>query len=307
VGGLSSRRHALPRVAGRLLGELCASKEVASRWADELLGPCKQTWSGDSGRSGYFKGTIPCLSALLAAERYTEILELLDMAPVDMWFYRQYGVKALAAMGRKAEAIRYAVRHWDGLVHYLDDGRLELARTQRRHAGVETQRDHVGVAPRGTRPFGSGYRWSQSSSDLGEAADRTLAAVDAAKERYHIHGERVFLAGYQSGGAMAVGLGLEYAEVFAGAASIESRVPRGGRPLRNINRARKTPLLIATSLEDDALSVTAVNDDLRLLHSAGMVVAMRLYPGGDGLASNMLSDLDAWVMERVCSPAHACS
>jgi len=93
---------------GDCWGELCASKEAASRWADELLGPCKETWSGDSGRFGYFKGTIPCLSALLAAERYTEIVELLDMAPVDMWFYRKYGVKAFSALGKKAEAIRYA-------------------------------------------------------------------------------------------------------------------------------------------------------------------------------------------------------
>ncbi|MEM9185674.1 MAG: PHB depolymerase family esterase [Planctomycetota bacterium] len=168
-------------------------------------------------------------------------------------------------------------------------------------------RNHVGVAPRGTQRAGSGYRWSESGEDLGDAADRVLAAVDAAKERYHIHAERVFLAGYQCGGTMAVRIALEYPEVFAGAASVEGRVPRGGRPLRNINRARKTPLLLATSLEDDALSVSTVNEDLRLLHSAGMAVAMRLYPGGDGLATNMLSDIDAWVMERVCAPAHACS
>ncbi len=168
-------------------------------------------------------------------------------------------------------------------------------------------RNHVGVAPRGTQACETGYRWSQSLDDLGEAADRVLAAVDAAKDRYHIHRDRVFLAGYQSGGTMAVRLALEYPEVFAGAASVEGRVPRGGRPLRNINRARKTPLLLATSLEDDALSVAGVNDDLRLLHSAGMSVAIRLYPGGDGLTSNMLSDIDAWVMERVCAPAQACS
>jgi len=33
---------------------------------------------------------------------------LLDRAPCNMWHYRQFGVKALAAMGRKAEAIRLA-------------------------------------------------------------------------------------------------------------------------------------------------------------------------------------------------------
>jgi len=30
------------------------------------------------------------------------------MAPYNMWYYRKYGVKALVALGRKAEAIRYA-------------------------------------------------------------------------------------------------------------------------------------------------------------------------------------------------------
>ena len=89
-------------------GELCASPEVASHWADELIGTCKMAWSPDPELRGYFKGTTNCLSALLAAGRHEELLELLDMAPYKMWHYRQYGVKALAAMGRKAEAIRYA-------------------------------------------------------------------------------------------------------------------------------------------------------------------------------------------------------
>lgn len=89
-------------------GKLCASPEVASHWADELIGTCKMAWSPDPELRGYFKGTTNCLSALLAAGRHEELLELLDMAPYKMWHYQQYGVKALAAMGRKAEAIRYA-------------------------------------------------------------------------------------------------------------------------------------------------------------------------------------------------------
>ena len=89
-------------------GELCASKDVASSWADRLIEPSRLAWSLDAPGRGFFMGTTYCLSALLAAERYSEILALLDMAPYDMWHYRQYGVKALAALGRKAEAIRYA-------------------------------------------------------------------------------------------------------------------------------------------------------------------------------------------------------
>jgi hypothetical protein len=64
--------------------------------------------SPDPSLRGFFKGTTNCLSALLAAERYGEILELLELDPHGFWPYRQYGMKALAAMGRKGEAIRYA-------------------------------------------------------------------------------------------------------------------------------------------------------------------------------------------------------
>lgn len=89
-------------------GALCASKEVASAWVDRLIDTVKLTWSPDPNLRGFFKGTTNCLSALVAAERYDEVLALLELAPYEMWQYRQYGVEALAAQGKKAEAIRYA-------------------------------------------------------------------------------------------------------------------------------------------------------------------------------------------------------
>ena len=89
-------------------GTLCASKEIASAWADRLIETVKLAWSPDPSLRGFFKGTTNCLSALVAAERYDDVLALLELAPYKMWHYRQYGVKALAAKGKKAEAIRYA-------------------------------------------------------------------------------------------------------------------------------------------------------------------------------------------------------
>ena len=73
-----------------------------------VMGTCKMAWSPDPNLRGFFKGTTNCLSALLAAERYDELLALLETAPYKMWDYRQYGVNALSALGKKAEAIRYA-------------------------------------------------------------------------------------------------------------------------------------------------------------------------------------------------------
>lgn len=104
-------------------GELCASEEVASRWADRLIEICRLALSPDPSLRGYFHGTTNCLSALLAAGRNEEILELLGGTPSKIWDYRQYGVKALAAMGRTTEAIRYAEEE-----RGLNDSPIAIAR-----------------------------------------------------------------------------------------------------------------------------------------------------------------------------------
>lgn len=90
-------------------GELCGSPEVASAWADKLIGVSRVARGPDPSLRGYFKGTVNCLSALLAAERYQKLLDLL--APHSMWFEQRYGVKALAAMGRPDEAIQYGAAY----------------------------------------------------------------------------------------------------------------------------------------------------------------------------------------------------
>jgi len=89
-------------------GALCASKSVASAWADQLIEGVKLSWSRDERVRGYFKGTTNCLSALIAAGRHDEVLALLELEPYRMWHYRQFGVQALVAKGSTSEAIRYA-------------------------------------------------------------------------------------------------------------------------------------------------------------------------------------------------------
>ncbi len=93
---------------GDYWGELCVTKELASSWADKLLPFLENNWSPASTGHGYFKGTSVCLSSLYSAGRYDELFTLIDKAPYKLWHYRQWGVKALVAMNKKAEAIRYA-------------------------------------------------------------------------------------------------------------------------------------------------------------------------------------------------------
>jgi len=60
----------------------------------------------DGQQRGCFHGTPACPSALHHAGRHAETLELLDAE--TFWPIERWAVKALAAMGKKAEAIRYA-------------------------------------------------------------------------------------------------------------------------------------------------------------------------------------------------------
>lgn len=87
-------------------GELCSSKEVAAAWADRLIGIIRMALSPDRSLRGYFCGTTACLSALYRVERYEEIIDL--VSGEKFWPYRHWAVKALAAMGRTAEALRCA-------------------------------------------------------------------------------------------------------------------------------------------------------------------------------------------------------
>lgn len=91
-------------------GALCRTKKLAEKWADRFIDQVRITWADDRNQnfSPYFKGTPACLSCLFTAGRYVELLELLALAPFKSWGERIWGVKALAAMGNKEEALRYA-------------------------------------------------------------------------------------------------------------------------------------------------------------------------------------------------------
>lgn len=89
-------------------GELCATEMHASKWANEFEETLRRQWSPGTPRSGWFKGTYACLSALFAAGRHDELFELVEMDPHNRWNSRRWGVRALADQGKIDEALAYA-------------------------------------------------------------------------------------------------------------------------------------------------------------------------------------------------------
>lgn len=89
-------------------GAICGSRARASAWADEHLWVTTQALGSDPSMRGYYKGATACLSALHRAERFEELLTVVVSNPSSLWHYREWGVRALVGLGRKADAIQFA-------------------------------------------------------------------------------------------------------------------------------------------------------------------------------------------------------
>ncbi|HEX4130144.1 MAG TPA: PHB depolymerase family esterase [Pirellulales bacterium] len=171
-------------------------------------------------------------------------------------------------------------------------------------------RNYVALAVRGTVSMVStaatngtarqrGYSWSQSRAHVALAEHAVLSALEMAADRYHVAPDRVFLAGFGTGGTMALRLALTYPSRFAGVLSLEGELPKERAPLRRIADARRLPVLLASGRDSEVYPPPHVCDNLRLLHSAGMMVTLRHYPCGHELSPMMLGDTDRWMMEQI--------
>lgn len=161
-------------------------------------------------------------------------------------------------------------------------------------------RNQVGVAPRAPRRDDSGLHvWPDMNDDLSEAEESVTAAIAAATARCAIAQDRVFLVGADAGGTTALRIALANPSRFAGAASLGGPFPTTGMPLRHLNEVRQLPLLITTGRESTSYPTEQIQREVRLFFSAGLHVTFRLYPGGDEISTQLLADVDRWIMQHV--------
>jgi phospholipase/carboxylesterase len=147
-----------------------------------------------------------------------------------------------------------------------------------------------------------GYAWEQSEKHILLAESRVLEAVDHAQQAFNVSPRRIFLAGFGCGGTMAFRIALNLPDVFAGALSLGGPFPLGFNPLAQLVRARSLKWLLSTGRESRRYPPERVCENLRLLYAAGMSISLRQYPCGDDLTTQMLGDIDRWIMEQLTTP-----
>ena len=176
-------------------------------------------------------------------------------------------------------------------------------------------RNYASIAPRGNDLAGSGdcadsgdcagndrqrgFSWEQTPCQIEQAEQSILDCIAAAQLRFNIAAQRVFLAGFNAGGTMALRVAMSNPEKFAGVASLAGGFPEGHTPLFRFDAARELPVFLAQGRQGISYGEQQVCDDLRLLHAAGMSVTLRQYPCSDELTTQMLGDLDVWLMDIV--------
>lgn len=163
-------------------------------------------------------------------------------------------------------------------------------------------RNYVAVAPASPRPatgLRRGRAWDQTEEGIFQSLQRIEAAIEQACARFHIARHRIFLAGLEEGGSMALRIGMSAPSRFAGVASVGGPFPRDLHPMSNLIQARRLPILIAHGRDSKTYSMDRVCDELRLFHVAGMSLNLRQYPCGQELTTQMLSDLNVWMMQLV--------
>ncbi len=165
-----------------------------------------------------------------------------------------------------------------------------------------SERNYIGLALRGNLECGKGFGWSTSGEELQKLIHDVESLVLDMRRQYHIHSERIYLAGFGSGASAAMELILQKPEWFGGAACFCGSFPELKIPHPRFRELRNKRVLLATSTNSRTCKVGDVAAAGRLLYSSGMQIGTRVYnEAGTSPTSKMLSDINHWLMDDVCS------
>ena len=135
------------------------------------------------------------------------------------------------------------------------------------------------------------------------AREALRAFLDDALTRYPIDRRKLAVVGFSQGGVMAYSLGLGEPERFAGLASLSSWLPQDLLSvLPDVLATEQLPVLIQHGNRDELVSVDKARQSSEKLRSLRVSVSYSEYEMGHELNAQSLTDLSAWLREKVLSP-----
>jgi len=133
---------------------------------------------------------------------------------------------------------------------------------------------------------------------------RAISALVRGERERGIAAERIVLAGFSQGGAMALHIGLREGERLAGILALSTMLPLADRLAAEAHPANAAvPIMMAHGSFDPLLPISLGEDSRDLLRSRGYDVDWRAYPMPHSLCAEEVADIRDWLLRVV--PARA--
>jgi phospholipase/carboxylesterase len=168
-----------------------------------------------------------------------------------------------------------------------------------------SRRNYICIGLRGPRALGlrdnglPAYSWGVEAPSDAQIEEYVFRAIEQTRRHYHVHSERIYLAGYHEGATLAYRLGMTYPERFAGIISLNGAMPRRGGPLLRLPEVRKLRVLIGHGIANEIVPLEWARQDFRLLYTAGLSIHMHTYAATHRIHRDMLRDINRWVMQAI--------
>ncbi|MES2792839.1 MAG: hypothetical protein V4719_24715 [Planctomycetota bacterium] len=117
------------------------------------------------------------------------------------------------------------------------------------------------------------------------------------RRKFHVHSERIYLAGIGAGASAAIQMLLEKPEWFAGAIALDPDLELAQVSVRNVRELGGKRLFTTSVMQSAELSQLE-----RLCFGAGVDVTHKNYPTELSLHRRVLLDADRWLMSEICQP-----
>lgn len=141
------------------------------------------------------------------------------------------------------------------------------------------------------------YSWGTDGPCDAHVEDYVFRAIEQTRRNYHIHSERIYLAGICEGATLAYRFALTFPDKFAGIIALNGALPRRGGPLLRLPEIRNLGVFVGHGIANSYVPLSIAKKDFQLLYTAGLPIQMQTYPTTHRLHADMLRDIDRWIMD----------
>lgn len=176
---------------------------------------------------------------------------------------------------------------------------LEATRFVFPHAPVRPITINGGLAMRGWFDIiGFGVDAPQDEAGIRASAAAVSRLIDAEEAR-GVPSERIVLAGFSQGGAIALHAALREPRPLAGVIALSSFLPLAeSLPAEKSAANASLPILVAHGHADNVIPIAMAERSVRCLEAEGYAVEWRVYPMAHTVCIDEVRDIAAWLRAR---------